>query len=75
MSIEHITIILVLSALILFTTGFPIAFALGSVGLVYSHVFFGPRFGFNDKLYDGGYCPIYLNGDDTEKLRCRQWNV
>ena len=44
MSIEHITIILVLSALILFTTGFPIAFALGSVGLVYSLVFFGPSF-------------------------------
>jgi len=44
LSIEHVTLILVLSAFVLFATGFPIAFALGAVGLVYSLVFFGPKF-------------------------------
>ena len=44
MSIEHVTLILVLSAFVLFAAGFPIAFALGAVGLIYSLVFFGPSF-------------------------------
>jgi len=44
LSIEHATLILVLSAFVLFAVGFPIAFALGAVGLIYSLVFFGPSF-------------------------------
>lgn len=44
MSIEHVTLILVLSVFVLFAVGVPIAFALGAVGLVYSLVFFGPSF-------------------------------
>lgn len=44
MSIEYVTLILILSAFVLFAVGFPIAFALGAVGVIYSLVFFGPRF-------------------------------
>lgn len=44
MSIEHVTLILILSAFVLFAAGFPIGFALGAVGLIYSLVFFGPKF-------------------------------
>jgi len=44
MSIEFVALILFLTAFALFSTGFPIAFALGSAGLLYACVFFGPSF-------------------------------
>ncbi len=44
MSIEQLTLILILSVFVLFAVGFPIAFALGAVGLIYSLVFLGPSF-------------------------------
>lgn len=42
MSIEHVVIILVLSALVVFVTGLPIGFALGSVALIYALLLWGP---------------------------------
>lgn len=43
MSIEHVVIILVATALAVFVTGLPIAFALGSVALIYTLVLWGPH--------------------------------
>lgn len=42
MSIEHVVIILVLTALAVFVTGLPIGFALGSVALIYALLLWGP---------------------------------
>jgi len=42
MSIEHVVIILVLSVLVVFVTGLPIGFALGSVALIYALLLWGP---------------------------------
>ena len=42
MSIEHVVIILVLSTLVVFITGLPIGFALGSVALIYALLLWGP---------------------------------
>jgi tripartite ATP-independent transporter DctM subunit len=43
MSIEHVVIILVATALAVFVTGLPIAFALGSVALIYTLWLWGPH--------------------------------
>jgi len=43
MSIEHIIIVLVLTLLAVFVTGLPIAFALGSVALIYAFFLWGPH--------------------------------
>jgi tripartite ATP-independent transporter DctM subunit len=42
MSIEHVVIILVVTALAVFVTGLPIGFALGSVALIYALFLWGP---------------------------------
>ncbi|MFH1933583.1 MAG: TRAP transporter large permease subunit [Pseudomonadota bacterium] len=42
MSIEMITLLLLLSLFLLIFTGLPLAFALGSVALIFSYIFMGP---------------------------------
>jgi len=43
MSIEHVVLILVVTALAVFVTGLPIGFALGSVALIYAFFLWGPH--------------------------------
>ena len=43
MSIEHVVLILVLTALAVFVTGLPIGFALGGVALIYAFFLWGPH--------------------------------
>jgi len=43
MSIEHVVLILVLTALAVFVTGLPIGFALGGVALIYAFFMWGPH--------------------------------
>jgi len=43
MSIEHVVMILVVTALAVFVTGLPIGFALGSVALIYTFFLWGPH--------------------------------
>ena len=42
MSIEMITLLLLLSLFLLIFTGLPLAFSLGSVGIVFTYIFLGP---------------------------------
>lgn len=42
MSIEMITLLLLLSLFLLICTGLPLAFSLGSVGIVFTYIFLGP---------------------------------
>jgi len=44
MSIEMITLLLLLSLFLLIFTGLPLAFSLGSVGIVFTYIFLGPDY-------------------------------
>lgn len=44
MSIEMITVLLLGSLFLLVFTGLPLAFSLGSVGIIFSYIFLGPEF-------------------------------
>lgn len=44
MSIEMITVLLLASLFLLVFTGLPLAFSLGSVGIIFSYIFLGPEF-------------------------------